>query len=137
MAVFWDVVPCTLLEINQHSRDAYCLRNQDDDRNIPEDSHLHIRRRENLKSHKRFIICTLHKVGLLLGWVIKSRYRTRAGRLPCMRVISKAYILNKKPDRKMPLGRPRRRWTIFNWTMGCDDLDWIYLVQQRGQWRTS
>jgi hypothetical protein len=34
MTVFWDVVPCSLLEIDRRFRGAYCLHHQDD-------SHLH------------------------------------------------------------------------------------------------
>jgi hypothetical protein len=38
-----------------------------------------------------------------------------------------------------PLGRPRRRW-VNNTAMdlremGLGDMDWISLVQERGQWR--
>jgi hypothetical protein len=68
MAVFWDVVPCSLVGTDRRIRGAYYLHYRPDDgdsklllivgqylqttrRNIPEDSHLHIRRRENLKSH--------------------------------------------------------------------------------------
>jgi hypothetical protein len=47
MAVFWDVVGMF--------KCAYYLYRRPDDgitlHNIPEDSHLHTRRRENLKSH--------------------------------------------------------------------------------------
>jgi hypothetical protein len=56
MAVFWDVAPCSLVEIDWHFRGAYCLHNQGDaysegtsetsvnfneatPRNIPEDYH--------------------------------------------------------------------------------------------------
>jgi hypothetical protein len=48
-------------------------------------------------------------------------------------------ILVRKPEGKRPLGRPRRRWLDnikmdvreINW----GDMDWIDLVQDRGQWR--
>jgi hypothetical protein len=44
-----------------------------------------------------------------------------------------------KPERKRKLGRPRRRW-VDNAKMdlreiGWDDMDWIYLAQDRDQWR--
>jgi hypothetical protein len=44
-----------------------------------------------------------------------------------------------KPEGKRPLGRPRRRW-VNNIKMdlkgiGWDDEDWIYLAQNRDQWR--
>jgi hypothetical protein len=57
IAVFWDVAPCSLVEIYLRFRDAYCLNHQisfyeTTQRSIPEDSHLHTRRREHLKLHK-------------------------------------------------------------------------------------
>jgi hypothetical protein len=30
MAAFWDVAPCSLVDINQSFRDAYCLHHQGD-----------------------------------------------------------------------------------------------------------
>jgi hypothetical protein len=47
-------------------------------------------------------------------------------------------ILEGKPERKRPLGRPRRRW-VDNIKMdlrgiGWDGMDWIDLAQDRGQW---
>jgi hypothetical protein len=48
-------------------------------------------------------------------------------------------ILLVKPERKRPLGRPRRRW-VNNIKMdlreiGWDVMDWIDLAQDRDQWR--
>jgi hypothetical protein len=45
-----------------------------------------------------------------------------------------------KPEGRMPLGRPRRRW-LDNIGMdlvevGWGDVDWIGLAQDRGRWRT-
>jgi hypothetical protein len=45
----------------------------------------------------------------------------------------------RKPEKKRPLGRPRRRWvddikmdlTEIEW----DGIDWIDLAQNRDQWR--
>jgi hypothetical protein len=52
MTVFWDVAPCSLVEVYRRLRCAYCLHHHQTARpNILEDSHLHIRRRKNLKSH--------------------------------------------------------------------------------------
>jgi hypothetical protein len=64
MNVFWDVAPCSLVEIDWRFRDAYRLHRQGVNtsetsvglcettrRNIPEDGHIHIRHRENLQSH--------------------------------------------------------------------------------------
>jgi hypothetical protein len=47
MFVFWDVAPCSLVEIDRRFRGAYCLHNQGrfyqiTRRSIPEDSHLRI-----------------------------------------------------------------------------------------------
>jgi hypothetical protein len=44
-----------------------------------------------------------------------------------------------KPERKRPLGRPRRRWVdnikIDPREIGWDDMDWIDVAQDRDQWR--
>jgi hypothetical protein len=61
MTICWDVSPCSLVEIDRRFRGPYCLHHQEvvssfemsvnfyetTRRNIPEDSHLHTRRREN------------------------------------------------------------------------------------------
>jgi Sec-independent protein translocase protein TatA len=43
------------------------------------------------------------------------------------------------PERKRPLGRPRRRW-VDNIKMdlrkiGCDGMEWVDLAEDRDQWR--
>jgi hypothetical protein len=48
-------------------------------------------------------------------------------------------ILVGKPERKRPLGRPRRRW-VDNIKMdltqiGWDGVDWMDMAQDRNQWR--
>jgi hypothetical protein len=48
-------------------------------------------------------------------------------------------LLVGKPERKRPLGRPRRRW-IDNIKMGLLEIswsavDWIVLAQDRDKWR--
>jgi hypothetical protein len=48
-------------------------------------------------------------------------------------------LLVGKPEGKKPLGRPRRRW-MDNIRMdlgevGCGDVDWIGLAQDRKRWR--
>jgi hypothetical protein len=48
-------------------------------------------------------------------------------------------LLAGKPERKRPLGRPRRRW-VDNIRMdlgevGCGDVDWIGLAKDRNRWR--
>jgi hypothetical protein len=55
-------------------------------------------------------------------------------------IMRNAYrILVGKPERKRPLGIPRRRW-VDNIKMdlrdiGLNGMDWIDLVQDRDQWR--
>ena len=48
-------------------------------------------------------------------------------------------VLVGKPEGKRPLGRPRRRW-VDNIRMdlqevGCGQVDWIGLAQDRDRWR--
>ena len=44
-----------------------------------------------------------------------------------------------KPEEKKPLGRPRRRWVdnirMDPQEMGCGNMDWIGLAQDRDRWR--
>jgi hypothetical protein len=55
--VFWDVLQCSQVDVDRRFSGAYCLHHQADDvylttrQYIPEDSKLHTRSRENLKSH--------------------------------------------------------------------------------------
>jgi hypothetical protein len=64
----------------------------------------------------------------------------RAGHVPRMGEKRNAYrVLVGKPGGKRPLGRPRRRW-VDNIRMdlrvvGCGDVDWIGLAQDRNRWR--
>jgi len=49
-------------------------------------------------------------------------------------------VLVGKPDRRRPLGRPKRRW-VDNIRMallevGCGYMDWFGLTQDRYIWRT-
>jgi hypothetical protein len=85
MAIFWVVVPCSLVEVHQRFRSSCCLRHQGDDggtstsetsvifyqttrHNNPEDSHLHTRHLENLKSHHRAQFYPLFSVvGLIVN----------------------------------------------------------------------
>jgi hypothetical protein len=47
--------------------------------------------------------------------------------------------LVRKPEGKRPLGRPGSRWVdnikIDLREIGWDGVDWIYLAQDRDQWR--
>jgi hypothetical protein len=47
-------------------------------------------------------------------------------------------LLVGKPERKIPLGRPRRRWADIRMDLGerCwGGVDWIGLVQDADKWR--
>jgi hypothetical protein len=72
--------------------------------------------------------------------MIKSRRMRRAGHVERKKEKRKAYkILVGKAEGKRPLGTPRRRW-VDNIKMDLrevewDDMDRIYLAQDRDQWR--
>jgi hypothetical protein len=72
--------------------------------------------------------------------VIKSRRVRWAGHVACMGEERGAYrVLVGKPDRKRPLGRPRRRGVDIRMDLqevGCGYVDWIGLAQDRDRWRT-
>jgi hypothetical protein len=68
MAVFWYGAPCNLAEVYRRFRSACCLQHQaastseksvnyyqNTRRNVPEDSHLHTRRRENLEFNSKIL----------------------------------------------------------------------------------
>jgi len=48
-------------------------------------------------------------------------------------------ILVGKSEGKRPLGKPRRRWenniNMDLQEMGCEDMDWIDVAQNRNRWR--
>jgi hypothetical protein len=72
--------------------------------------------------------------------IIKSRRTRWAGHVARMEEKRNAYrLLVGKPERKRPLGRPRRRW-VDNIRMdlgevGWGDVYWIGLAQDRNRWR--
>ena len=73
--------------------------------------------------------------------MIKSRRMRWAGHVARMGVErGVCRILVGKPERKIPLRRPKRRW-VDNIRMdlqevGCGFMDWIGLAQDRDRWRT-
>jgi len=73
--------------------------------------------------------------------VIKSRRMRWAGRVVRMGEERGMYrVLMGKPEGKIPLGRPRRRWVdnirMDLQGMGCGYMDWNGLAQDRDSWRT-
>jgi hypothetical protein len=69
--------------------------------------------------------------------MIKLRRMRWAGYVARMGEKRNAYrILVRMPERKRPLGRPRRRW-VDNIKLDLREIgwDWIDLAQDRDQWR--
>jgi len=73
--------------------------------------------------------------------VIKSERMRWAGHVARMGEEREVYrVLVGKPEGRRPMGRPRRRW-VDNIRMdlqevGCGNMDWIGLAQNRDRWRT-
>ena len=78
---------------------------------------------------------------MVFGKVIKKRRMRWAGHVARMGEERGVYrVLVGKPEGKIPMGRPRRRW-VNNIRMdlqelGCGYVDWIGLAQDRDRWRT-
>jgi len=48
-------------------------------------------------------------------------------------------VLVRKPERKRPLGRPRRRCEDIKMDLqevGCEGMDWIDVAEDRDRWRS-
>jgi len=72
--------------------------------------------------------------------VIKSRRMRWAGHVARMGQGRGVYrVLVEKPERRRPLGRPRRRWEdnikMDIREVGCGCVDWMELAQDRDRWR--
>jgi hypothetical protein len=72
--------------------------------------------------------------------IIKSRRMRWAGNVARMGENINAYkLLVGKPEGKIPLGRPRRRWVdnikMYLLEIGWGAVDWIGLAQDRDKWR--
>jgi hypothetical protein len=72
--------------------------------------------------------------------IIKSRRMRWAGHVARMGETRNAYRISVgMPEGKRPLGRPRRKWVdnikIDLRDIGQDGVDWIYMAQDRDQWR--
>jgi len=68
--------------------------------------------------------------------VIKSRKTRWAGHEARVTETSAYRVLVEKPQGKRPLRRPRHRWLedkirMDLWEIGWEDVDWIYLAQDR------
>jgi len=75
---------------------------------------------------------------ILLSFSTRLRWAGHVARMSEERGVYR--FLVGKPERKRPLGRPRRRW-LDNIRMdlqevGCGYMDWIGLAQDRDRWRT-
>jgi hypothetical protein len=91
----------------------------------PKDIILH----SNLAENSTCYTCSFYKYMYEMGRACSTHKKTNAYR-----------ILVGKPERKRPLGRPRRRWEdnirMDLREIGWGGMDWTDLAQDRDQWRT-
>jgi len=50
-----------------------------------------------------------------------------------MGVLCSTHGREEIPDRKRPLGRPRRRWEVHLTKISWEGVDWMHLAQKRDQ----
>ena len=72
--------------------------------------------------------------------VMKSRRIRWVGHVTCMGQGRGVYrVLVRKPEGKRPLGRPWCRWEdnikMDLQEVGCENMDWIELAQDKDRWR--
>jgi hypothetical protein len=99
-------------------------------------------KREEDRSWRKLHNDELHNLysSLNIIRVIKSRRMWWVGHVACMGEGRGVYrILVGRPEGKRPLGRPRHRWEdnikMDLREVGIDGANWIWLAQDRVQWR--
>jgi hypothetical protein len=93
---------------------------------------------EGRKLHNEELLILYSSPNIIMQ--IKSRRMRWAGHVARMGEERNVYrVLMGKPERKRPLGRPRRRWEdgirMDFREIGWGSEDWIQLAQDRDRWR--
>ena len=80
------------------------------------------------------MICTAHAI--LFG-SRRMRWADNVARMGERRGVYRDFV--GKPEGKIPLARPRCRWEdnikMDFQEVGCEDMDWIELAQDKDRWR--
>jgi hypothetical protein len=90
--------------------------------------------------------CVCFVISVAMAMLLKdfgpyeARMMRWAGHVARMGEVRGAYnILVGRPEGRRPLRRPRRRWEdnikMDIRKIGCGDVDWIHLAQDRDRWR--